>query len=128
MRWRANNVNQESFAGLTGSILGQTISLGAIAPGGILQVSMQEPAGGWAPNTIVQINSTNFPTSAMTYSTSAELTYSTEVQNSSATFNVAYVSPVAGGVIAGTFTATLFSEDSNQPINIQNGEFLILLN
>jgi hypothetical protein len=73
------------------------------------------------------LNAATFPTGQVTYVNAQNVTFSTEYGASTATFNIEFVLPGAGGVIAGTFTANLRNEDESQVVNITQGTFVMLI-
>ncbi|MGF1565217.1 MAG: hypothetical protein ACFCUH_07605 [Flavobacteriales bacterium] len=126
MRWRANNNNTEADALAQATLAGTAIQItGASTNNTGLTAILAEPAGGWVSNTTIQANAASFPDIQVIYTNSLGEVFSSQFDNSSAAFTIAYVAPIAGGVIVGTFSGNLFNGDGEQNVNISNGEFLL---
>jgi hypothetical protein len=94
----------------------------------VMTVVLPEPQiTSWQNNSTITLNAATFPVGQVTYTNAQGVTFSTEYGVSTATFNIAFVLPGAGGVVAGTFTANLRNEDESQVVSITQGNFVMLI-
>jgi hypothetical protein len=90
--------------------------------GGTMAFTMKQPIGGWQNGSVLTIDPTSVPNSAVVYTNSAGVAHSTAFTGSSITVTVIKYasSPVPGG-IRFNFSGTLKNNGGTSVVNIANG-------